>query len=349
MKNIFALTGSLLFLLSGCTGEEKAGSLLKNTAPQVLEQGQKIVFPDTTGLAFFATETIASSALQAEITAPAKVAATVLASGQGAAHPIVLFENPELASSYTALLQNQVNIRQKQAIIRQKKAIIQKKKSEVVRYKDLAEHGVGTGKDLADAQVDLLSTETDLSLVQNELDNERTAIIESESQLKAGGFNPATLRKASAGMAYLIGHVPENQLSKFKAGSICTILFPAFPGEKFTGKIEEVADMTDVSTRMVKLRIRVDNISRKFKAGMFASVRFNIRGGDHLSIDQNSLVTVQGNNYVFVKIGSNTFLRQQIATGAQVGQRIIVLQGLESQAAVVKKGVMQLKGLSFGY
>ncbi|WP_431245128.1 efflux RND transporter periplasmic adaptor subunit [Flavobacterium sp. P21] len=86
-----------------------------------------------------------------------------------------------------------------------------------------------------------------------------------------------------------------------KSGDNCTVQFTAFPNEKFSGKIDDIADMIDQSTRMVKLRISLSNASGKFKAGMFATVSFGVSEGDNISIDKNSLVTVQAKNYVFVK------------------------------------------------
>ncbi|MES2519018.1 MAG: efflux RND transporter periplasmic adaptor subunit [Bacteroidota bacterium] len=348
MKNNF-INLLLSLLLLACGAKENKPIKKENLLPQVKDNGNEIVFPNPKSAVFFETEMIGSSSLNAEIAAPAKVSATVVSSREGASQNIILFEDSELATNYTSLLQHLQNIKQKAVIIQQKQAIIARKKVEVNRFEDLLKNGAGTGKDLANAQVDLLSADTELALVQNDLANEKTAIIEHETKLKTGGFNPQVLLKSPAGKAFIICDIPENQISRIKEGGNCILQFTAFPNEKFTGKIEDVADMIDQSTRMMKLRVSINNSSQKLKAGMFATVSFGINEGKNINISKNSLITVQGRNYVFVKNGTSNFERKEVAIGTQVGDRIVVFNGLSNGAEVAVKGVMQLKGLSFGY
>ncbi|PJJ83857.1 RND family efflux transporter MFP subunit [Mucilaginibacter auburnensis] len=348
VKNL-ALMACIAAAIAGCKAKATETAKKPETTPIVKDNGAKILFPDSEYTSFFVTEKIDSNKLNAEISAPAKVAATIVPSNEGAAQNIVLFDNPDLASSYTSLLQNLVNIQQKKSVLSQKRNIIEKKKIEVDRFSDLQSHGVGTGKDVADAQVGLIGAQTDASTTQNEILNEETAIAENEARLKTGGFDPLSLRRAKAGSAYVICDIPESQISKIKEGQQCVIQFTAYPDQKVTGRIEDIADMVDASSRTVKLRIAIDNDSKKFKAGMYANVMFGVSEGDKLNISKNALVTVQGKNYVFVKQSPTVFARREINVGPQTGDRIIVYNGLHNGDAIATAGVMQLKGLSFGY
>lgn len=334
IKNLIYLLSVLIFLFS-CGGKENKQAE-KNTTPVVSNGGQIITFSDAERISFFKTEKVNSNNLTAEFTAPAKIAATILASGEGASQNIVLFENPELAGNYTQLIQHQINIRQIQNVT------IKQKQIEQERIKDLQQHGAATGQDL-------LNVQTALSMEQSNLANEKAALIEHEAKLKSAGFNPETLRNAKAGTAYLICDISENQISKIKEGSSCNIQFSAFPDETFTGKIDDVADVVDNTTRMVKLRISINNSSSKLKAGMFATVSYGLSEGNVININKNSLITVQGKNYVFLKTQSNIFERKEIQAGQQIGERIIVFSGLNNDNEIAVEGVMQLKGLSFGY
>ncbi|MBO9584886.1 MAG: efflux RND transporter periplasmic adaptor subunit [Flavobacterium sp.] len=335
MRHLIQYIGIIILFLYSC-GKEKKQDQEINTMPQVTNNGKKISFPTDSSAAFFETESIGNSVLNNQIIAPAKVSATVMKSGEGASQNIILFENPDLAASYTQLIQHLININQ----IQNKN--IKQKQIEVERTKDLQAHGAATGKDLLEAQ-------TALSVEQTNLANEKAALIEYETNLKAGGFEPELLKRAKAGTSFIICDIPENQIDRIKKGDNCTVQFTAFPNEKFSGKIDAVADMIDQSTRMVKLRISLNNSSGKFKAGMFATVSFGISEGDNISIDKNSLVTVQAKNYVFVKKSNKEFERTEVTIGNQIGDRIIVYNGLTSGDAIAVKGVMQLKGLSFGY
>ena len=336
MKPLLTYHFLLVLFLSSCTGHKDNTNKKENTPPQITEKGSKITFFDNANMAFFTTETIENTLLNANITAPAKVSAMVIKSEEGASQNIILFENPDLASNYTLLIQHLININQIQNVG------IKQKKIEFERAKDLQLHGAATGKELLEAQTALYMEEANLA-------NERAAIIEHETKLKAGGFQPELLRKAKVGTAYIICDVPENQISKIQEGSSCYLQFTAFPNEKFVGKIDDVADMIDQYTRMVKLRVSINNTNGKFKAGMFATVSFGISQGNNLSISKNSLVTVQGQNYVFAKTSPMVFQRKTVTIGNEIGDRIIIYSGLTKGDEIVTKGVMQLKGLSFGY
>lgn len=336
MKHLLKYSGIIVLFLYACGGKENKPNQAVNNMPEVKNNGKTIVFPTDSSAVFFETESIGNSILNNQITAPAKVSATVMKSQEGASQNIILFENPDLAASYTQLIQHLANVNQ----IQNKN--IKQKQIEVDRAKDLVAHGAATGKDLLEAQ-------TALSVEQTNLANEKAALIEFETDLKAGGFEPEALKRAKAGTSFIICDIPENQISRIKNGDNCTVQFTAFPNEKFSGKIDAIADMIDQSTRMVKLRISLNNSSGKFKAGMFAAVSFGISEGDNISIDKNSLVTVQAKNYVFVKKGSKEFERTEVTIGNQIGDRIVVYNGLTNGDAIAVKGVMQLKGLSFGY
>ncbi|TDE17632.1 efflux RND transporter periplasmic adaptor subunit [Dyadobacter psychrotolerans] len=336
MRNLIKYSWLVFGLLSACTSKENKQVQQDDTTPAVNDTGTKITFPKEQSADFFATENIKSSTLMADITAPAKVAATVVRSDEGASGNIVLFDNPELSGNYTQLLQHLTMISQIRNIN------IKQRKTELARMKDLQEHGAATGKDLLESQ-------TALSMEETNLLNERSAIIEHETKLKAGGFEPVQLRRAPAGTAYIICDIPENEISMVKEGSKCTLQFTAFPNENFKGKIDDVADMIDQTTRMIKLRVSINNANGKLKAGMFGTLAFGLSEGKNMSIDKDALITIQGKNYVFVKTSPTAFERREVNIGDQVGDRIIAYSGLKNGDNVAVKGVMQLKGLSFGY
>ncbi len=326
---------SLIYIISAC-GEKEIKVSDRKTTPNISNNGTRIYFPDAKSSAFIKTEKISSNKLNAELNAVGRVVAIVLPSEEIDSQKIVLFDNPELAENYAQLLQHEINIRQIQNIS------IKQKQIELERIKDLHLHGAATGQDLLNAQ-------TALSIEQTNLANEKAALIEHETKLRAEGLNPETLRKAQAGTAFIICHIPENLINKIKIKQACNITFTAFPNENFTGKIDAIADMVDNNTRMVKVRITINDSGSKLKSGMFANIFFDFSEENFISINKNSLVTVQGKNYVFIKKSTNEFERKEIQTGQQIGDRVIVYSGLNEGDEIVTGGVMQLKGLSFGY
>ncbi len=322
--------------LVSCRDNNENSQQVIDAQPQVTEQGKKIVFSNDKVISFFKTEKVSGTDVNAEFTAPAKVAAIVVKSQEGVSQNIVLFDNPDLTGNYTQLSHHLINISQIQNIN------IKQKKTELERIKDLQQHGAATGKDLLDA-------ETAFTMEESNLANEKAALLEHEAALKSGGFDTEALRKSPVGTTYLISELSENQLANIKEGSSCSIQVASYPNEKFTGQIESIGDVIDNTTRMVKLRISINNASGKFKAGMFATVSFSVGEKNGISISQSSLVTVQGKSYVFVKKSPLEFERREVGIGQQIGNRILVNSGLNNGEEVAVEGVLQLKGLSFGY
>lgn len=328
-------TAVVLLLLSSCGSETKTEQTHR-ASPIITNDGTTIQFPEAAHLEFFKTEHLNNDTLSAKFTAPANVAATVLPSREGARQHLILFENPDLASHYTQLTQLQISINQISNVN------LKQRQLELERTKDLSSHGVATGQDLMDA-------ESALTIEQSTLFNEKAALIEHESKLISEGFSPEVLRNAKAGTAFLICDIPENQIGNIDEGDSCDISFNAFPNTEFTGKVDAIADVVDHSTRMVKARIVVNNASQKLKSGMFAKVSFDMNDDHNVSVNKNALVTVQGRHYVFIKISENEFERREVKIGQHIGDRIIIFDGISADDEVAIEGVLQLKGLSFGY
>lgn len=327
--------GFVILLLFSC-GNETSTETPHRASPIVSDNGLKITFPEASHLQYFKTENLESETDASTFSVPAHVAATILTSKEGSHQNVILFENPELASHFTQLNQLQIDIDQISNInLKQRRSMLE-------RTKDLNSHGVATGQELLDA-------EEALAIEKSELSNRKAALIEHESQLLSHGFSPKSLRKAKPESVLLICDIPESQIANIDEGNSCEVVFSAFPNSTFSGKVEAIAAVVDYNTRMVKARINVDKGSKKIKSGMYAQVTFDLESTDHLSVNKNALITVQGKHYVFVKTADNEFERRPVSIGQEIGDRIIIYEGISSTDEVAIEGVMQLKGLSFGY
>ncbi len=329
----------IIAALTACQSKEKVATTTAEPAAraEVLDGGNRIVFPnDPVTLKFFASAPVSTKAMSADFQAPGHVVATVIAAQGTGGEPLVLFDDPTLTDNYAQLRLHQTNIRQIQNVN------IKQKQIELGRAKDLAEHGAATGREVLEAQ-------TQLSMENTSLANERSQLAEHETQLQLGGFDPAALRRARPGQAWLICDIPESQVNKLTVGHTCTIRFTAYPDEMLNGRIDAFGDVVDNTTRTIKLRISLDNQRGKYRAGMFATVSFGVSEGNFMSVPQTAIVTVQGKDYVFVQRNNREFDRREITSGQQINDRVVVFRGVSTNDSVVTQGTMQLKGLSFGY
>ncbi|MBS1544040.1 MAG: efflux RND transporter periplasmic adaptor subunit [Bacteroidetes bacterium] len=324
----------LIPMLYGCKKEQEEQSHLHFNKPKV--NGNLINFLDDSTAAYFTAQSIETTDLQSDFNAPARVVATVMTSSENPSLNLVLFDNAELTNDYTLLLQHLANIGQIEEVTIKQRTI------ELERIQDLQKHGAATGHDVLEAQ-------TALALERTRLTNEKASLIEHESILKLAGFSTEVLRKAKPNSVWVISEIAENQIGKVVAGQKCLLTFSSIPNQDFTGVIEDVGDVVDNVTRLLKVRIAIINRDRRLKAGMFGTARFGLKEGKFLTIPLEALVIVQGKNYVFIQKSDLEFERRAVSIGQQAGSRIIIFDGLSAGDKVVTKGTMQLKGLSFGY
>jgi hypothetical protein len=302
--------------------KEKAKPVVKAVPrPAESTDGAKITFPDVAMMKPFSTESAAPGAIRNDFAAPGHVAAMVVRSIESPSERLVLFDNPDLSANYTAILQHRINI--------------QTQRGNLARVRDLQAHGAASGKEVIEAQTQLA--------------NEEAAIISDEATLKLAGFDPEALRRAKPNTILVVCEIPENQFSSIRKGLPCTLNFASFPNEHFQGRIDDINDYVDNTTRQIKLRIAVDNPDGRLKAGMYATVQFGVVEGNSITVSRDAVVTVQGQDYVFVKTGPKSIERRPIRLGQQQNNRIVVQSGLRNDDAVVAAHTLQLKGLSFGY
>jgi multidrug efflux pump subunit AcrA (membrane-fusion protein) len=290
--------------------------------PTVTEQGKKIAFPDDARtLSFFKEDTVRRENMEAVYAAPATVAVTIAAPLIKGGRPTVLFNDTQLGASYAQFLQRLINIRSYNVTLE--------------RTRDLSEHGAATGKEVLEAETQLA--------------NEEAAITEFEATLASAGFDPDALRTPTHPEAWLMCEVPESQIANIQAGTPCTVAFTAFPDQPFQATVNGIGAEVDNLTRMIKVRVTLANPNHKFQSGMFASVRFLLKEGNVLSVPTASVVNVTGKDYAFVRTSQTTFERREVLLGQQLEGKVTVLHGLDPGDQVVTDGVMELKGLSFGY
>ncbi|TGK06237.1 HlyD family efflux transporter periplasmic adaptor subunit [Leptospira fletcheri] len=291
--------------------------------PIVSEKGERVEFKDgSPGLQIIRSVTIGKEGDFVNVEAPARLIATTSPSVSGEGEPIILFESAELNDLYVGYIHS------KNSLSRSRKAL--------ARIQDMFKHRVATEKDLVEAETNA--------------DNDAAELAEFEGKLRAVGLNPASLNRAGAKTAWIMCDVPESQLQNLNKGKKVKVKFSSFPNEEWVGVAQSLGDNVDPITRTVKVRIEIMNNGYKLKPGMYAVVKFpEETKGDTVVLPFNSVVTVEGKNYVFVEEAPGDFYRREVTLGISSRERVNVLEGLTKGDKVVVEGAILLKGLSFGF
>ncbi len=326
IKELSIIVASLIFagfIENGCTNsnaKDEASFLIPQKAT-VSGSGDIITFPENSpGLDEFRTTQVKKSSAVISVLAPGRVVATFSSAGVNIGK-IVLFDSPDITSLYSQYKQN--------------KASYQLATKNLARTKEMFANQAATEKDMNQAENDFATA--------------HAAMVEMDVRLRAVGFNPEEIESISSNYAWIMADVPELQIHQIRKGESVKIKFDAYPDKVFTGKADAIGDILDPNTRTVKVRVIIPNIGGKFIPGMFAQVDFGNPISSAFILPLSAIVTVEEQNYLFVKTKPNVFERRQVVIANSDPEQLIVLSGIQDSEKVVTSGAMLLKGLSFGY
>ncbi len=140
----------------------------------------------------------------------------------------------------------------------------------------------------------------------------------------------------------------ENDLPWVKIGDLIKIDLKALPGKVFDGKVVFIDPFIDLKTRVVHVRIELDNTKGLFKPGMFANgvIQSKFKSTEDVILVPKSAVLWTGKrSVVYVKILNrkhNTFIYREVILGAEMGDYYIISSGLMDGEIVASNGVFKI-------
>ena len=155
--------------------------------------------------------------------------------------------------------------------------------------------------------------------------------------------NAVLMTVADLSTVWLTANVQEKDVRRVKVGDGATAVFSAYPDEHFVGKVFSVADLLDLDTRTVKVRVAMDNPDGRFKPGMFATVRFAGTSTPRVVVPNTALVLRGDETFAFVEVGDWVFEPRRVTTGQQQGPVTVITEGLDAGTPVVTSEAMVLQ------
>jgi HlyD family secretion protein len=130
----------------------------------------------------------------------------------------------------------------------------------------------------------------------------------------------------------VVVNIAESQIAKVKLGQAVTIEADAFPGEKFTGRVEQIAPQAKVAQNVTSVEVRVSlaPAAKKLATGMNVESQFAVGQSANALFVPNAAVVKQSQGsgvYVFGSDGKSVF--QPIQTGMTSGKQTEVKSGLQ--------------------
>jgi len=143
---------------------------------------------------------------------------------------------------------------------------------------------------------------------------------------------------------WVLGDLYEQDLSLVEADAPVTITVPAYPGETFAGRIANIGEVVDPTSRTVKVRCVADNPKHRLKAEMFA--RVNVQGHpDHKIITVPSKAILNDGDKFLVIVASEgiTFRVRRVTIGPDVDGQTRILSGLTPGEKIVTDGAIFMR------
>jgi RND family efflux transporter MFP subunit len=145
---------------------------------------------------------------------------------------------------------------------------------------------------------------------------------------------------------WLKADVYEKDVSKVKEGQPIQLEVDSFPGEKFTGRLDYVADSINPDSRTLTVRAEVPNPGLKLKPKMFA--RMKILVGEHkvLTIPSSSVQDAGTSKVVYIPKAKGVFEERKVTLGTEYGDEIEIISGVRPGERIVTKGSFDLRSES---
>ncbi|MEI6817065.1 MAG: efflux RND transporter periplasmic adaptor subunit [Bacteroidota bacterium] len=138
---------------------------------------------------------------------------------------------------------------------------------------------------------------------------------------------------------WVLADLYENDISKIIVGDSVEIKTIAYPDKEFKGKVDQIGSFLDPQSRVVKVRVVLDNSEKLLKPEMYASVRIStIFPGKVLAVPTKALV-LTGDNYVVMVAGPNKrFIKHPVTILRSLESVTLIKSGLKEGDEIVTDG-----------
>lgn len=136
--------------------------------------------------------------------------------------------------------------------------------------------------------------------------------------------------------------VPEAEVGRVAIGAEVSFGVSAYPGKRFSGKIQYISGVVRSSTRDLVVEAVVPNPERALLPGMFADVELSVGSQTLPSVPRAALVERDGQARLFVVQGGRVEERV-VALGAAAGERVAVQRGVSQNESVVVSDPQKLQ------
>lgn len=161
---------------------------------------------------------------------------------------------------------------------------------------------------------------------------------------------------ADLSQVWVIGYIPEKDAHAVSPGMNATVTLDAYPDKSWQGTVDWIASTLDAKSRLLPIRVELENPEGKLKPGMFGAIHLSAADSDADTntdtdtargvalVPVDAVQQLKGKNIVFVP-GDHPgeFRAQPVELGDESGGRVEVVSGLSPTAKIVTHGAFDIK------
>ncbi len=140
---------------------------------------------------------------------------------------------------------------------------------------------------------------------------------------------------ADLSTVWVYAAVFQSDIGELKPGAPATVTTDAYPGRKFTGRVDFIWPQVETTTRTVRVRLVFANPGLLLKPGMFVNVTVGVPLGRQLAIPTPGVLQTGTRSIVFVDRGGGYLEPREVELGPQAGDEFVVRKGLKAGERIV--------------
>jgi len=142
---------------------------------------------------------------------------------------------------------------------------------------------------------------------------------------------------ADLSQVWVICDVYQDMLPQVHVGDSANISVNGYAHDQFAGKVINISQVLDPTTRTAKVRIELPNPNGIMRAGMYVTAMFHARAQvERPVVPTTAIIQLHDSNWVFVPLGDGQFRRVRVELGAEEeGGYQQVVSGLKPNDQVV--------------
>jgi cobalt-zinc-cadmium efflux system membrane fusion protein len=135
---------------------------------------------------------------------------------------------------------------------------------------------------------------------------------------------------------WILANVFESDISKVQEGYKADVTTLSYPDKHFTGRIDKVFNVLDPESKVMKVRVRLDNPGYLLKPEMYAQIKVqNTENRRMLAIPAKSVVFDKDRNFVMVYQDKSHIQTREVTIDKTVGDVSYVATGLRDGEKII--------------